>query len=357
VSRLPARGQALLIGRDTGAVRKALRKADFTVARWERFCSGSRVGSAWPKGTAAFAIVNLAAGLEWLEMDLLAAAASVPTGAPVYCYGHRDDRSMLTRCRTQLPAKFFTFGRQTEVTASTFWACLIRNDVSVGSFGTASGWKSKDTLELGGHSVPWTTWPGLFAGGGMDVMTAFLLQNLPVIADRARVLDFCAGSGTIAKSILLTAPTASVTLLDADALAVRAAKRNVADATTILSDGWEHLPKKARFDLIVSNPPVHRGRCQDFSVLEDLVTGALAHLRPNGQLIFVTQSYVPTALVGTVGAASSLKLVAYDGRFTVWRLGGGETVPQLSDRKRKRGAAASTKSHRKEKRKKRESNP
>lgn len=52
-------------------------------------------------------------------------------------------------------------------------------------------------------SLPWVTLPGLFAGGGLDVMTTILLRTLPPPPVRARVLDFCSGSGTIAAALTL----------------------------------------------------------------------------------------------------------------------------------------------------------
>lgn len=33
-----------------------------------------------------------------------------------------------------------------------------------------------------------------------------------------------------------------------------------------LSDGWEQLPAKKKFDLIISNPPVHNGLQTVFSI-------------------------------------------------------------------------------------------
>lgn len=46
------------------------------------------------------------------------------------------------------------------------------------------------------------TYPGLFAGGGLDVMTRALLEALPPLPSaKARVLDFACGSGAIAAVI------------------------------------------------------------------------------------------------------------------------------------------------------------
>ena len=44
-------------------------------------------------------------------------------------------------------------------------------------------------------------YPGLFAAGGLDVMTAALLRALPPPPRGANVLDFCCGSGAIAAAL------------------------------------------------------------------------------------------------------------------------------------------------------------
>ena len=98
---------------------------------------------------------------------------------------------------------------------------------------------------------PWLVAPGLFAGGGVDVMTAYLLATLAAatpapFADGARVLDFCCGSGVIAATLLARAPRLRVHLLDADALALRCARRNVRGAAGfVLSDAWRRVPPGA----------------------------------------------------------------------------------------------------------------
>ena len=67
-------------------------------------------------------------------------------------------------------------------------------------------WREKKTLDLSDvmtteHSVPWVAYPGLFAGGGLDVMTTLLLRSvLPTIERKSKlkVLDYCSGAGQIA---------------------------------------------------------------------------------------------------------------------------------------------------------------
>ena len=57
-------------------------------------------------------------------------------------------------------------------------------------------------------SLPWTSYPGLFAGGGLDVMTSLLLRRLLPTLDRKaklKALDYCSGNGVVAAGIQLAA--------------------------------------------------------------------------------------------------------------------------------------------------------
>jgi len=163
--------------------------------------------------------------------------------------------------------------------------------------------------------LQWRVLPGLFAGGGLDIMTSVLLSTLPTPAQRTRILDFCCGAGSIAAALRLRTPDLRLTLLDADAVALEAARANVPNARHVLSDAWGSLPEGRRFDWIVSNPPVHCGLQPDFTVLSALLEGAASRLRPGGALWLVAQVYVP---VGQLHGAA--KLAFTNGRFSVWRV-------------------------------------
>ena len=94
-------------------------------------------------------------------------------------------------------------------------------------------------------SAPWQTYPGLFAGGGLDVMTTALLAALPPPPEGASVLDFCCGSGAIAAALAAAPGGGSLRLhlLDADAVAIAAARANVPSASRLfLSAGWPDTP-------------------------------------------------------------------------------------------------------------------
>jgi len=169
----------------------------------------------------------------------------------------------------------------------------------------------------------WVTYPGLFAGGGVDVMSAALLRHLPMLPERARVLDFAAGSGYIAHGLLARQPSLRLTLLDSDALAVEAARENVPAARRVLlSSCWDGLPRRLRFRVIVSNPPVHAGAADDLRVVLALLRGAAARLLPGGELWIVAQAQVPVGrLAASLGGYRSMKPAALEGgRFVAWRL-------------------------------------
>ena len=104
-------------------------------------------------------------------------------------------------------------------------------------------------------------------------MTSAMLAALPPLPRRrARVLDACCGSGVIGAALLQRDSSLRLHLLDADALALAAAAENVPQARRLLlCSGWPDeaaaFPRRAaagrrpaRYDWIVSNPPVHRGQ-------------------------------------------------------------------------------------------------
>jgi 16S rRNA (guanine1207-N2)-methyltransferase len=190
---------------------------------------------------------------------------------------------------------------------------------------SVTGWRVEQP-PLHGASAPWVVYPGLFAGGGLDVMTAALLAALPAPPRRGRVCDFAAGSGALAAGLLAREPTLRLTLLDADALALHAAAENVPPpaAACVLSDGWEALPPAAkprkRFAWIVSNPPVHAGAADDLAVLQALLAGAPSRLAPGGSLWIVSQAQVPVGRLAASagGFADCTPVLLEGGRFVAW---------------------------------------
>ena len=120
-------------------------------------------------------------------------------------------------------------------------------------------------------------------------------------------------------------PTATFQLLDADAVAIAAAKENVKGALAICGDSWGRLPSYRRYDRIVSNPPIHTGKGRDYSMVTRLIEGAEARLLPGGTLWMVVQRQVPVRPM-LESVFDDVSVASEDARFRVWRCG------RLSDR-------------------------
>ena len=131
------------------------------------------------------------------------------------------------------------------------------------------------------------TQPGLFSDDAIDPGTMLLIEAMR-ISPTAKVVDLGCGYGVIGIVAAKLATRGRVTLVDSDIRATRLAQRNlelngVANSEVVLGDGVHDLPAKAKYDVVVSNPPTHSGR----EVLDDFVAGAYHVLKPRGQLYVV----------------------------------------------------------------------
>ncbi len=134
--------------------------------------------------------------------------------------------------------------------------------------------------------------------------TAFLADRLPDVSG-AEVLELCSGSGALA----LTAAArgaAHVLGVDCSARAVAAARVNarlnrLGHVEVRRGDLLEALRPRERFDLILANPPYLPAEVDDDhrwdagadgrGVLDRIVAGAPARLRPGGRLALVQSGF------------------------------------------------------------------
>lgn len=185
-------------------------------------------------------------------------------------------------------------------------------------------------VERASMRLPWVVYPGLFAGGGLDVMTSALLRALPSPPVGARALDFACGSGAIGAALIARCTSLRLHLLDADALALEAARRNVSSAKRFfLSAGWPEAAesrrgKRFKYEWIVSNPPVHKGQPDQFETLVVLINGARQRLTRSGTLWIVAQEQVPVGrLLAAHGCFARVRAkLSRDGRFVIWSAAG-----------------------------------
>ncbi|KAL1525066.1 hypothetical protein AB1Y20_019939 [Prymnesium parvum] len=336
--------RVVLVGFDEAApLRAALEAEGLAPVEWRRFAGGGEA-SGWPclaaHGGAAACLVRwpwYAAG-DAAVMLLRAAASAVAEGAPLWLCGNLDEGADGAAAVVE-----GAYGecRVIERREGAVLCGAVRGARGPAEQLTLDGWSSRTTLELpppAGGARPWLTFPGLFAGGGLDVMTSALLDALPPPPERARVLDACCGSGAIAAALLARARERGrrvrLHLTDADACAIAAARANVPDAKRFfLCDVWPEtqsaFPKTrrpARYEWIVSNPPVHRGQPDDFTVLLALIRGAPQRLKKHGVLWMVAQQQVPIGrMLAQAGWCRWVEaIISKDGRFVVWSAGAGK---------------------------------
>lgn len=311
--RSPGEAAALVLNDSADALCEALRRARTRVVRWSRRLTTGQDCSPWPPpGRFGDAWVRMPrSGLE-AEMLLHAAAARVPDGARVFLYGATHDG-------IRSAAKRFPRGTTAPRVELAKRRCRVLSARRLASPPRPDGleaWAVDGAVDWGRGPRRWRHYPGVFAFGRLDAGTALLAQRLPRLAKGGRLLDYGAGTGVLAAAALeRSGPDVQADLLDHDAVALAAARHNLAGARVVL--GSRPLEAPGRYDLIVSNPPLHAGREESLSALAALVLQAPAILRKRGRLLLVTQRGRPAASL-LARAFARTEVVADRGPFRVW---------------------------------------
>ena len=158
---------------------------------------------------------------------------------------------------------------------------------------------SSDYLEVwqanpNGANLQVASYPGVFAHGRLDAGSALLLETLVKQDIEGSVLDFGCGSGVIGAT-LAALPQVDVTFLDTSALALYACEQTLSlnglNGTLLPSDGLASV--ETRFDLIISNPPIHSGVKTDNHLSMQLLENIEKHLQPGGRLVIVANRHLP----------------------------------------------------------------
>lgn len=319
----PPPGPALVVADPTDRVRAALRGT-----AWRRVAQGAEVGQALPPPCAAdaagyaLATVRLDRDRAGRDFAVHQAAAALAPGGELWLYGANDEG-------IKSPGEAFTALLDGVEMLAARRHCRVwrgrRTAAKVAEVPARGGLESWWAGVEGGGG--WRTLPGVFAKGGVDAASELLLETItgpegrlaapPAPGEAVRVLDFGCGAGVLSAG-LLSAVQARLALeaLDADALAVEVTRRNVPEAKVFSGDGFTAIGDH-RYHRILSNPPIHAGKAEDFGVLRRLVAEAPAHLLPGGDLWLVVQRQVPVdPLLGQV--FGRVRLAAETGRFRVW---------------------------------------
>jgi 16S rRNA (guanine1207-N2)-methyltransferase len=262
------------------------------------------------------ATLRLPKSKEGLEMALHAAAGRLLPGAPLYLYGQNDEG---VRSADQRLEQLF---EEVEVVDTRKHCRVIRGlrrALAPELRPELADWARRTPIEIDNQPVELLSYPGVFARGGLDEGTSLLLGAIPDPAPGARVLDYGCGTGVIGATLLRRQPAITLQMVDVDALAVASARANAPRAMSMVSEGFRALPASNRYDLIISNPPLHRSVERDHSVMEELIVDGKRWLAHGGELWLVAQRQAPVgALVGQNW--QQVENPDEDGRFKVWRL-------------------------------------
>lgn len=195
------------------------------------------------------------------------------------------------------------------------WDCVLEKE---NTELTKPAWE-EFKAQAWGHEVTALTLPGVFAHGALDDGTRFLLDTLQAeLLHFKTALDWGCGSGVIAALLKSLRPQAEVTAADINAAALVCAKetfsKNGLDIKTVASDGFSDLPDK--YELIITNPPAHKGVEVDKKMTEKFIAEASQHLSGPGVLILVANSHL--AYMPALEAAFELvETIARNTRFVI----------------------------------------
>lgn len=134
---------------------------------------------------------------------------------------------------------------------------------------------------------------GVFSSGKVDKATHYLLQNLEIPENHARVLDLACGNGIIGKWILAKTTVDEMHFLDDSNLALESTKLNVDTPNSHFHHNYElNNFEENSLDWVITNPPFHFENTIDISIPIKLCRAAKLSLKPGGILTIVANSNV-----------------------------------------------------------------
>lgn len=286
--------------------------------RWSIFTNGAVEGQPTPpaiEGGFDSAVVRLSTNKEQLKMLLSLLNTVLNDAATIWVIGANDEGIK------SFPKTAKGYVNDVETIDIRQRARLLQG-VKGEQQSTLEDWMDIHTIDLDGQPFEWNALPSVFAKGQLDEGTAYLLNVLAKypIKRTYQLADFACGTGVIARWLRNRFPEAQIDAMDADAWAMELTKLNAPSVTHRLKDGWMGMPRDCRYDLVISNPPVHIGKESDYTVLRGLIRDAKTRLHYRGQILMVTLHHIPVQRLAEEAEYRIIEVVDHNKRYKVWRL-------------------------------------
>lgn len=194
------------------------------------------------------------------------------------------------------------------------WRGRLRDDIDNESV-------AESVLEVPELSLTLRNAAGVFSQSQLDPGARFLTQHLPAGVS-GKIADLGCGNGVIGLLAAKRNPAAQVWFCDESAQAITSARWNASLAGVEARSHFHHGNGldglQEQFDVILLNPPFHRGHAVDTGVAEMLFDHARRHLAPGGELRVIGNRHLPYAqsLRKRFGHVEQL---ATNSKFTIWR--------------------------------------
>jgi 16S rRNA (guanine1207-N2)-methyltransferase len=137
------------------------------------------------------------------------------------------------------------------------------------------------------------TRPGTFSSDAPDPGSVFLVETLPR-SMKGTIADLGAGWGYLARHLLDHSAVTELHLVEAQKSALDCARHNVADPRVRFhwadAGAISDLPP---LDVVVTNPPFHKGRKGDPSLGVAFIEASRRLLKPAGELWLVANRHLP----------------------------------------------------------------
>ncbi|PVZ67674.1 class I SAM-dependent methyltransferase [Pelagibaculum spongiae] len=157
--------------------------------------------------------------------------------------------------------------------------------------------------------------PGVFSHGRLDEGTQLLLEHLPN-SKPGKLLDFGCGAGVL--GAIMASKGWQSDMVDVDALAIESSKQTLASnglfGNVFASDVYSDVQDK--YDLLLSNPPFHKGVDTHYLSSERFIQHAKTFLKPGGEIRIVANRFLKyQPLLEKLGTT---ELIAQNNQFRIW---------------------------------------